>query len=275
LELEFELGSRNLVHISDVYLNEHGPLNFIIDTGARATSISVELVKKLGLKTYDSDSSVSKRLKLPHKSTRIDRLKIGSEVFEDEEILVLNLESCCGTAEGVIGFTTLKHFKMSLDYVQKTIKLERPSGLNQTGDHIDWIPLQYVNGSHLFEVPVVINDTGTHSFVLDTGAGSSVIDPETAKELGLSLAPVPGMIVRGLRGDNPGYQTVVDNISIGQLSRESFPFIAVSMEAICGCSGDKPLARNGIVGFNFLKDIELVIDYPNERYAFIEGRKDN
>ncbi|UCE10888.1 MAG: aspartyl protease family protein [Candidatus Thorarchaeota archaeon] len=272
MELKFELTSGNLIEVSDVFINDEGPFKFIIDTGARVTSIPAELAEKLGLETYNSASPYSKDLKLVHKAARLERLKVGSEVFEDEEILVLDLTICCGA--GVIGHTTLKHFKMSVDYDEKVVRLERPSEVSQDDD-VDWIPLIYVDGSHLFEVPVTINDTGPHTFVMDTGAGGSAMDLETATSLGLSVKPVPGLIVRGLYGDNQGSQTVVENVTIGHIDRESFPFITLPMNAVCGCGGTNSIARNGIIGFDFLKGVELVIDYPGERYAFIEKREDN
>ena len=64
----------------EVYVNKEGPFNFILDTGAKATSISKNLADKLGIETLDmevEDISVS----IPHKIALLNELRIANETY--------------------------------------------------------------------------------------------------------------------------------------------------------------------------------------------------
>ena len=214
MEFEAKIETKgNLVKVP-VSVNSKGPFTFTLDTGASTTTLSKKLAEQLNIKTHKSDHPDARGIGggIPTEFADIS-ISLGPLEFEKDEVYVLDLESilrCAGDHDGVLGHTTLKHCTMSLSYNKKIFKLKKgSSSLN-----LDWSQFKYIEDSHLIGVPVHINGKGPHTFVLDTGAGNSVITPELAESLGIKAQQVPG-IARGIGGDVQLQLAQIENLSIG------------------------------------------------------------
>lgn len=268
MEIPFKLDkTTHHIHIP-VYVNGEGPYDFTLDTGAVKTTLSKTLAEKLGLKTYELKDR--KMEGLPAVAAKVNRFQIGSDIFEDEEVLIIDFKSvlpgCTEELGGVIGHTTLKHYKMSINYPTQTLRLEPSNSLGSKDDAISWSPFNYIKDTHMVGIPVTINGQGPFSFVLDTGAGGTVITPKLANELKLNLTSFDG-ICRGIGGDAEGQLATLDHLSVGGVDVEEHPVIVVDMEKI---SPKCHLIPDGILGYPFLKQFEFMIDYPQEKFAFID-----
>ncbi|MHA2428196.1 MAG: aspartyl protease family protein [Candidatus Hermodarchaeia archaeon] len=269
MEIKFKLDkATNHIQVP-VYVNGEGPYNFTLDTGAVKTTLSKSLAEKLVLKTYELTDR--KMEGLPAVAAKVNSFQIGSDMFDDEEVLIIDFKSilpgCTDEMGGVIGHTTLKHYKMSINYPTLTLRLE-PSNSRDSSkdDSIQWRPFNYVNDTHMVGIPVSINGQGPFEFVLDTGAGGTVITPKLANELKLNLKPFDG-ICRGIGGDAEGHLATLNEVSVSGVNVEEHPVIVVDMEKI---SPKCHLIPDGILGYPFLKQFEFVIDYPQKQFAFID-----
>ena len=61
---------------------------------------------------------------------------------------------------------------------------------------IEWQKFVFLNDTHLVGVPVKINGSKALDFVLDTGAGGTVITQHLAEKLELTTQPFPGIVKR-------------------------------------------------------------------------------
>ena len=245
-----------------VFVNGEGPYDFVIDTGATATSINSQLADHLGLKQVPDIEGRWNVISLPYKLAQLDRLEVGDESFVDQEVLVLDFANrLCKYDDkfgGVIGHNTLKDFVISIDYPQGTIQLNRePNGIQK------WLNFEYIEDTHLVGVPVHINNGGPYSFVLDTGAGGTVMTNELAQQLQLVSQSFP-VVCRGMGGDTPGKIAQLEKVSIGPISYDGASVLVLDMK---GVSPRGHGIKNGIVGYPFLRDYRLVIDYPRKRFA--------
>jgi predicted aspartyl protease len=269
MEIQFKLDkTTHHIHVP-VYVNGEGPYEFTLDTGAVKTTLSKTLAEKLDLKTYELTDR--KMEGLPAVAAKVNSFKIGSDTFDDEEVLIIDFKSvlpgCTEEMGGVIGHTTLKHYKMAINYPTQTLRLEPSNSHASTNDDaISWNPFNYIKGTHMVGLPVTINGQGPFEFVLDTGAGGTVITPKLANELKLNLNPFEG-ICRGIGGDAGGYLATLEQVSVGGVNAEEHPVIVVDMEKI---SPKCHLIPDGILGYPFLKQFEFVIDYPQKQFAFID-----
>jgi hypothetical protein len=168
---------------------------------------------------------------------------------------------CANNMGGVIGYTTLKDYLVTVDYRNHTFRLDESNG--KSYDQLNWCEFRYIDDTHLVGVPVKINNEGPFTFVIDTGAGGTVISTTLAKSLRLSMNPSE-IICRGMGGDTQGYVVAIDQISVDSVSQEMIYVIALNLDEVSprGC-----LIRNGILGYPFLKDFRLLIDYPNRKFA--------
>jgi len=269
MEIKFKLDKEtHHIHVP-VYVNGEGPYDFTLDTGAVKTTLSKTLAEKLGLKTYEL---TDRKLEgLPAVAAKVNSFQIGSDTFDDEEILIIDFKSvlptCTVELGGVIGHTTLKHYMMSVNYPTQTLRLEPSNnGASTKDDSIQWSPFNYIKGTHMVGIPVSINGHEPFEFVLDTGASGTVITPKLANELELNLKTFDG-ICRGIGGDAEGHLATLDQLSVGGVNVEKHPVVVVDMSKI---SPKCHLIPDGILGYPFLKDFEFVIDYPQEKFAFID-----
>ncbi|MBK5112881.1 MAG: aspartyl protease family protein [Candidatus Heimdallarchaeota archaeon] len=253
----------------DVYVNKEGPFNFILDTGAKATSISKNLAEKLGIETLDmevEDISVS----IPHKIALLEELRIANETYENEDVLVLNFDKLLGKCgqpvDGTIGFTTLKHYILTIDYPQKKLLFDWNMN-NQSNDYsdVEWHDFVYINDSHLIGVPVKINGSESFDFVLDTGAGGTVITKQLADKLQLETQPFPG-IVKGVGGEAKMEIALLKAFNIAMSTQENMQIIATDLDNVAPKAAK---IKNGIIGYNFLRNYKIILDYPNQRFSLI------
>jgi hypothetical protein len=133
----------------------------------------------------------------------------------------------------------------------------RPAARNvrfDSGNSATGIPFDFEDNAIFLEVRV--NNSRPLKFGFDTGAGLTILNARTAKELGLKASEttlntnavggrVSGDVFRsvtlGVRG------ATVSNQMVGALSFESFPCEARSID--------------GIIGYDFIKEFVVEIDY--------------
>ncbi|MGY5860502.1 MAG: retropepsin-like aspartic protease [Candidatus Thorarchaeota archaeon] len=259
----------NMGHVNiPVHVNGQGPFSFVLDTGASITTIGKKLAEELGIGTREGSRTEARGVGggIPVQYADVE-IGIGSLEFDKDEVYVLDFEALfrgLGKRDGAFGFTTLNQCTMSLSYVNEKFKLHK--GKSQRD--LNWIPFGYVSDSHLIEIPVHINGKGPYNFALDTGAGSTVMTPALAEELGLDVQAVEG-IARGLGGDVQLKMAQLDSLSVGGAE------ITNSQVAVIDSMGVSPkgkLIEYGIIGYNFLMNFETVIDYPSKRIVFLDER---
>jgi len=271
MEVEVQIeGSTNLVKVP-VFVNDQGPFTFTLDTGASRTTLSSNLAERLSVQTYESSKNDARGIggSVSTRFASVDRLAVGSLTFDGEEVYVLDLNSMlrgCGEHDGVLGHSTLQHCTLSLSYHKRRFKLRRGnSSKDEKEQEFAWSPFDYIEDTHLIQVPVAINNQGPFDFVIDTGAGSSVITPGLAKLLNLQTQPVNG-IARGIGGDVKLEFTSLNQFSFGSFKQENMQIAVIDLGSV---SPRGKLIEHGIIGYDILRQLELVIDYPHRRLAFV------
>jgi len=259
---EIKMGHVNI----PVNVNGQGPFSFVLDTGASITTVGKRLANELEIEIRAGSRSEARGVGggIPVQYADVE-ISIGSLEFDKDEVYVLNFEAIfrgLGSRDGVFGFTTLKHCTMSLSYTNESFKLHK----GKSKRDLNWIPFEYLHDSHLIGLPVYINGDGPYNFVLDTGAGGTVMDPELAKKLGLDIQQMQGT-ARGLGGDVQLQMANIESLLVGDARITNSQVVVIDSSKV---SPKGKLIENGIIGYNFLKNFETVIDYPSTQIAFID-----
>jgi predicted aspartyl protease len=132
------------------------------------------------------------------------------------------------------------------------IKVDPPKSNGQAS-----VPLQQLTGSSVFTVPVAIAGK-PQPFLLDTGASSSIIDTETAKQLGIKGTKFPNELMK--------YFVVGDDCSNVNASMHILPTLGVDRATVSGLSGMGlsrtaiPGKLSGVLGMDFLSGFDVEID---------------
>lgn len=109
-------------------------------------------------------------------------------------------------------------------------------------------------------VPVHVNGTGPHEFVLDTGATLTCVSESLAAEL--SLPEPAGTIGFGAGAGGAGRMRLVeiDSIRVGGALAEDLPGCALDLRSMRAVG----VEIDGLLGLNFLRPFRLVIDFERQ-----------
>ncbi len=135
--------------------------------------------------------------------------------------------------------------------------VEFPTGVAQAE-----LPAKF-GRSHV-TVRVAIGDRGL-DFVLDSGSSGITIDPAVARELGL---PEFGKRSQVTAGRYTTARTIVPEMRIGTLTMHD---VAVQ-EVPQGWNTDQGVKEVGLLGFDFLAELGVTIDYEHQRVTVVPGR---
>jgi predicted aspartyl protease len=118
----------------------------------------------------------------------------------------------------------------------------------------------------LILLETTVNDRGPYRFVLDTGAGGTIITPKLAKELGVKPdgRESPDKAT-GAGGQVDIRMGMVKSLQIGETRLEE---LQVGIMDLAGVSKVVETDLDGIIGYNFLKKFRVVIDYPKRTVTF-------
>src|SRR5260370_21235065 len=111
----------------------------------------------------------------------------------------------------------------------------------------------------LILLPVRVNDRGPFDFILDTGAGTSLLSSELAKQLETKV--IGSKEGQSARGKVSVSLAKVESLAVGDTKVHDVDVGVVDLAQI-GKPGGAKIA--GDLGYNFLRNYKVVIDYPGE-----------
>ena len=131
---------------------------------------------------------------------------------------------------------------------------------------LDEFPFQFREGLLWIEVNIPQSEKPLH-FLLDTGAGASVINLSTAKRLGLKLGQE--VTVRGVDTTLPGYWEEPLSANVCNIALPS-KYLAVDLGKLSS-SCEQPV--DGLVGADFFCDHVVQIDFEAQRIRLLKPEK--
>lgn len=249
-----------------VRVNGQGPFDFILDTGAGTSLLSTELAKQLDVKILGSKEGHSAGGKVSVSLGKVDSLMLGETKLEGVEVGVVDLghigRAVGAKLDGDLGYNFLKHFRVTIDYRDFELRLEDPKRVESfaRGAQTEVAIRLAAPAKPLILVDVHANGHGPFQFAIDTGTSTTAITPDLARELRLETSPVGAGTTGGApvdfsAGSLQSFQlggVKIDNVAV---------VVADFFNMLSAAVGAK---LDGIVGYNFLRNYKVVIDYPGE-----------
>jgi predicted aspartyl protease len=115
----------------------------------------------------------------------------------------------------------------------------------------------------LILLETMVNGKGPYRFVLDTGAGLTMISPELAKKLEVKRDETQKAV--GAGGSLEVHFGKVQSLAVGGTQLEG---LTVGIMELTPISKAIETDIDGIVGYNFLKKFRVSIDYPRQTVTF-------
>ena len=112
-----------------VFVNEKGPYDSALDTGASSTVISLELAAKFGLATERTSQLTAGGGNGTVSRVRLSSLAVGAARQENlaaaasDFLTQLNAE-LGSKLQGILGYDFLRHYRVTLDYPRRALSLE-------------------------------------------------------------------------------------------------------------------------------------------------------
>jgi hypothetical protein len=118
-------------------------------------------------------------------------------------------------------------------------------------------------------VPVVIDGQGPFDFILDTGTESSLIDPKLARRLNLNSAD--HLTLYTSNGYNNVIRAFIPKLLVGKASAEHVEVLVGHLDGVTALDSN----LRGILGQNFLRQFDLMLDYEHEVATFFSASTEN
>ncbi|MEZ5427265.1 MAG: aspartyl protease family protein [Pyrinomonadaceae bacterium] len=266
----------NLIYLR-VSVNDSEPLWFILDTGASASVISLDLMKRLKIDSAGEipvggagNGGATGHL-LKGASIKINGLE-GFTSPVQVAVPLAHLEPFSGRKlEGVLGYEFFSQFAVDIDYQAKKLTVYDGDGLDYRGKG-QIIPIIFKrNHPHIKAKTIVRGPDRAEEietdFVIDTGSSQSValtrqfVDENKLLEKISPTLEVP-LTGAGVGGTSKGLIGRIEKLRIGNfeigrpitsLSRDEKGVFATSAEF------------EGNIGAEILKNFRVIFDYKNRR----------
>lgn len=265
-QVKFRLagGAQPLI-ILPVKVNGRGPFDFILDTGAGTSLLSPELAEQLKIKLIGSKEGQTAGGKVSVSLARVDSFAVGETKVDDADVGIVDL-SQIGKAigakiDGDLGYNFFKHFRITIDYRKSEIRFEDSKRIERFGSSARTeVPMRLANPAKpLILVDTYVNGRGPFQFAIDTGTSTTAITPELAKALGRAGEPVGPVTTGGAHV--AATAGMLKTFQVGGAKIDNFQVVVADFFAMLSeVIGSK---LDGIVGYNFLRNYKVVIDYPN------------
>jgi predicted aspartyl protease len=119
-------------------------------------------------------------------------------------------------------------------------------------------------GNHIF-----VDGTLNHNkvtYMVDTGAASSLLDVTAAKENGCEIGPMDKKVY-GIGGEAPAGETVMKKVTLGKVELTNRRTLATDMR---GRDGGRDPGYIGLFGADFMRELDAVITYKENRIFMIQ-----
>lgn len=250
-----------------VEVNDEGPFEFILDTGAGTSLLSSRLGQKLGIRIIGSKEGQSAGGAVSVSLARVSSLAVASAKVDDVDVGLVDLSHIGKTIgakiDGDLGYNFLRHFRVTLDYRKSEIRFDDPKRFELAGRStaVTEVAMRLASPAKpLILVDVYANGRGPFQFAIDTGTSTTAITPELAKQLGVASSPIGAATTGGAHVDVTA--GVLQSFQVGGARIDNLAVIVADFFAMLNNALGAKL--DGIVGYNFLRNYKVALDYPNE-----------
>jgi predicted aspartyl protease len=249
-----------------VRVNGEGPFDFIFDTGAGTSLLTPELAASLQIQSTGSKQGHTAGGSVNVLLAKVDSFALGKARRENVDVAITDLSQIGRTVgaklDGDLGYNFLRHFRLTIDFRALELKLEDANRIEYFGaPPIAEVPMRLAHPSKpIILVDVHVGGRGPFQFAIDTGTSTTAISPEVADALGLKATPIGAATTGGASIALTAARVSSLRLS-GAESRDVDVIIGNFLAMLSQVAGKK---LDGIVGYNFLRNYKVVIDYPNE-----------
>ncbi|HLK58980.1 MAG TPA: aspartyl protease family protein [Chthonomonadaceae bacterium] len=242
---------------------------FFLDTGADVMCIDPSVVKNQNLPVVGSDD-VAGVVGVSHlRICRAGTLQLGPVKIQDPIFLELDMAPFAQAFKlpivGICGYDFLARASLDIDPKADSIRIGKPGAI-ALPEGAKWTRIRFHANTPCFECAFAANEKGL--FSLDTGSNSTVdfFSPAVEKYHLLENRQTQKAQTGGAGGNAESLTGSIAWFDLGSIRIEN-PRVGFQLTKI-GAFSSPYLVGN--IGMGFMGKYRLVLDYQNERVAFVE-----
>ncbi len=258
--------------IVEASVNDRGPFDFAVDTGASISVLLEDTVERAGLRHDTGDSVLVHGMvgSGRYPTTRIDALAVGGEAWVGAKTVVMpgGSEATSGL-DGILGLDFLSRYAVGYSAEERVIRLYPPSVVAERS-YRGWssIPLRRLKTSagptKLFAIDIQIAGRRLPA-LLDLGAGANLMNTRALRFIGERLRKrrTGGELIGAVEATIVHAELEVGVVKTAHLRWKNTKFLIAEIHALNILKlDDRPIA---IIGGDFFNQRDFVIDFARSR----------
>lgn len=258
----------------EVFINEQGPFNFVVDTGADRSALSTTVAERLGLERGPDvmlhgvgGSALTPTAKVP-------LMVAGDSRMKNAELPVLTPERL--GVDGLLGVDMLDDRNVIMDFRRKRLEIRRSSPLSAAYPGVREVSvIADARFGRLAVANARVSGVRCVAFI-DSGSGASMGNMALAQAIKLRVRrkPEPAMTVRliGAAGEaTVGELRIVRSIELGALRMTNLPLVLADLHIFDIWNlNSRPAVLLGVDVLKMFARVEL--DFGSDRVKFRLGK---
>jgi predicted aspartyl protease len=252
-----------------VSINSTAPREFILDTGAGTTLLTPEFARELNVTVTGTKEGQTAGGKVAAQLGRVDSIAVGRALQWEVDVAIVDLSQLSNAVgakiHGDLGYNFLKHFRVTLNFRSNELRLQESNRVDYFAA-LAQMPMRLAHASKpLILIDTHIGDRGPFTFAIDTGTSTSVISDELARELNLTTSPIAPITTGG--GPLRVSAGKLPSLRVDQAEERELDVIVGGFLPMLSSAIDAKL--DGIIGYNFLRNYKVVVDYPGATFSLL------
>lgn len=252
-----------------VKFNDHASAVLLLDTGASGITIGRKLGERAGVVKIGSSYmwGIGDQGSVEGYYGWVDKIDIGGVEFKNCIVEVSGRTDVADEA-GLIGADVFDRFLVTLDFKDWKLRLAPLPRNPNVANNDDELQDRYIapemqsytkiwRFGHDLVVPVVISDTTTGNFILDTGAGMNSVTPRIAHQV--TKVGYEGYSVKGISGRVK--EVLNGNKAILQFAKVRVRSDDIPVFDTTSISNSEGTEISGFIGIKTLVQMKMTIDY--------------
>jgi len=243
-------------------------LMFMLDSGASMTVIDSTIAARMGYPLGERMMGAGAGGTAYFHMTRIGGFSVEGVSFTEQTVIAYPLSDLLGRfldieVAGILGYDFLSRFVSRIDYEKNILTLFEPD--SATVSSTFEAPLIH----NVFSVECRVDGLHTGTFLIDTGAGNSMLQKRFSEEHDLFDNRKKSEIsLMGAGGEEIAHLARFDSLEIGDITIERPLFALSTSERGIGAFP----GISGIIGNDILRRFTVTLDYGNQRIGLEKNR---
>ena len=241
---------------------------FMVDSGASMTVIDSTLAARMGFPLGERLLGAGAGGTADFYMTKIEGFSIEGVSFTEQTVIAYPISDLIGRfvdieVAGILGYDFLSRFVTRIDYERSILTLYEPDSAAGTA------PLDAPLIHNVFSVEGMVDGLYGGTFLIDTGAGNSMLQKGFSEKNGLFANRSKVEIsIMGAGGEESAYLARFDSFEIGGITIEKPLFALSTAERGIGAFP----GISGIIGNDILQRFTVTLDYRHQRIGLEKNR---